>query len=319
MMQQIVDTHDQAAGVAVEESSLNLDWTAEARQLLDSEAMDDAVRSNVEFRAIKKARNEGMDKVELQHVQAFLAQTNSTDKPVAQVQTGCHWQAAALARLMKVPAGFMRDMSKKRVEDFAADQDVQDISLELVEQGLAVARSNMQENLQNKADKQRPAGTSAGRCPFANLTAAATQTSAAEFTPQQPDSVGPIVWELAARRRLENVPEGFCRDMTVRATEMIAGQQGLADISLQTVESVLGVFESGSVDVTESMGWTDDARERIARAPDMVRGMLIREIEAAASREQSSAVNSAVVEQVLSTWQSGGAFHLDPDDSRKPE
>jgi hypothetical protein len=107
--------------------------------------------------------------------------------------------------------------------------------------------------------------------------------------------------------------------MTVRATEMIAGQQGLDNIDLLTVESVLGVFTAGSEQVAESMDWSNAARERISRAPDMVRGMLIKEIEAATRRAEQADVSASMVEQVLAEWQNGGAFHLDPEDKRKPD
>ena len=347
MMQEIVDADAERTSTVDQHSeSLDLPWEPDARKLLDAAALAVSVRNNIEFRAIKKARSDGASLVKLQHLQPFLAQQDQQLRSEQVSLPSLHWQAAALARLMKVPEGFMREMSKKRIEDYAGACAAAEITLELAEQGLASARLNMQVNLQERSDASQPSGTSAGRCPFANLAAStgAVAPRPASLVERQTDctpvgeegrlsaqdslalvgEVGAgsdknsIEWEHHARQRLDSVPVGFCRSMTIRATEMIASQQGLSIINLQTVESVLGVFGSGSAQVIESLDWTDAARTRIERAPDMVRGMLIREIESAVSRDNKTTVEEVAVEGVLAQWQDGGAFHLDPGDSRQP-
>ncbi len=347
MMQEIVDADAERTSTVDQHSeSLDLPWEPDARKLLDAAALAVSVRNNIEFRAIKKARSDGASLVKLQHLQPFLAQQDQQLRSEQVSLPSLHWQAAALARLMKVPEGFMREMSKKRIEDYAGACAAAEITLELAEQGLASARLNMQVNLQERSDASQPSGTSAGRCPFANLAAStgAVAPRPASLVERQTDctpvgeegrlsaqdslalvgEVGAgsdknsIEWEHHARQRLDSVPVGFCRSMTIRATEMIASQQGLSIINLQTVESVLGVFGSGSAQVIVSLDWTDAARTRIERAPDMVRGMLIREIESAVSRDNKTTVEEVAVEGVLAQWQDGGAFHLDPGDSRQP-
>jgi len=70
--------------------------------------------------------------------------------------------------------------------------------------------------------------------------------------------------------------------------------------------------------VEETLPWSDEARERIARAPEMVRGMLVKEIEGWVARNHQTRVDAAAVQAVKTEWQKGGVFHLDPDDPRNP-
>ena len=126
-------------------------------------------------------------------------------------------------------------------------------------------------------------------------------------------------WEEDARIRLAAVPEGYCRDMTMRAVEAITARSGSRRIDLGSVEAVLDVFEQGSQQVSETLEWTEDARDLLARVPDMVRGMLIREIESAALRSGKSFVDGREVDAVRDQWLTGGAFHLDPTDPRGAE
>ncbi len=61
-------------------------------------------------------------------------------KPKSMETKELHWQAAAIARLMRVPEGIMRDSSRERIENYAREQGIAEITLEIVEQGLALAR-----------------------------------------------------------------------------------------------------------------------------------------------------------------------------------
>ena len=77
-------------------------------------------------------------------------------KVLRQVEPELHWQAAALARLMRVPEGSMRDKCKQSVEDFARQNGHREITLEVAGNALALLRSEMQ-------DGPKPAQ---GGCPF---------------------------------------------------------------------------------------------------------------------------------------------------------
>jgi nucleotide-binding universal stress UspA family protein len=108
-----------------------LRWSPDAVALLRG-VEDLAVRGTLSMRAEKKARQEGSSSVEAAHVRPFL-------------QARPHWHAAALARLMRVPQGFMRDRSRETIERHASENGHAEITLEVAEAGLALAR---------------------GRCPF---------------------------------------------------------------------------------------------------------------------------------------------------------
>jgi len=75
-------------------------------------------------------------------------------------------------------------------------------------------------------------------------------------------------------------------------------------------------FQAGSESAAERMEWDDAARGRIARAPEMVRGMLIREIEGWSRREGLERVSGEAVDAIKQIWAERGIFHLDPADPR---
>ena len=64
------------------------------------------------------------------------------------------------------------------------------------------------------------------------------------------------------------------------------------------------------------MEWDDEARQRIAKAPDMVRGMLVQEIEVWVKNQGGSRVDEAAVDVAKKRWQEQGVFHMAPDDPR---
>jgi hypothetical protein len=57
------------------------------------------------------------------------------------------WTADALPRILRVPAGFMRDKTQRRVEELAAERGASTIDLALVEDGIEHGRQMMAEML----------------------------------------------------------------------------------------------------------------------------------------------------------------------------
>jgi nucleotide-binding universal stress UspA family protein len=293
MMEEVVAAHD----------AKQMEWSPEARAQLDA-LTEAAVRDNLRLRAEKRARQDGLRRVEAAHVQAFVAGGAPGAAPAV------HWTAAALARLMRVPEGFMRDAARERIERHASERGAREITPEVAEEGLAQARKAMEGAM--RAAPLVPAGDAAdkprGKCPFAHLREAGPPATAA--------ANGAPAWSGAAATRLERVPAGFCRDMTRKAAETIARERGLASIDEAFVAEVLLTFEAGAREVAESLPWDDGARARIARAPEMVRGMLVKEIEGWTRRAGLGRVDEAAVDAVKGEWQRRGAFHLDPGDPR---
>jgi nucleotide-binding universal stress UspA family protein len=70
-----------------------------------------------------------------------------------------HWHGEAVERILRVPAGFMRNRTQDRIEALAAERGVEAVNLALVEDGIAVGRQMMEEMLRNQeAAKAAEAG-----------------------------------------------------------------------------------------------------------------------------------------------------------------
>jgi nucleotide-binding universal stress UspA family protein len=120
-----------------------LTWDDEAQNLLNT-ITDKSLRDNVSKRAEKKARQSKSKIVIKEHIVTFLENPDEKIKKL-------HWQTAALARLMRIPEGFMRDSSRKRIEELAHKQNNSEVDLKLVEEGLFLARQIMEKTvLSNK-------------------------------------------------------------------------------------------------------------------------------------------------------------------------
>ncbi len=323
-MQEIVDAHD--AGEL--KSPLNdkpIRWSDEATALLRT-VEDLSLRGNLSMRAEKKARSEKSATVDASHIRHFLQDSpgaETSEPSAAQQQSSSnaelHWQAAALARLMRVPEGFMREKSKQRIEDYALENNLTEITLETAEAGLAAARRAMEQamgggNQASTATTPAQQSDTAGnatqsKCPFASMMQQGPGQASENQTPE-------LNWQQEALDQLQRVPQGFCREMTIKAAESIARQSGCEEIDMKFVDQVMETFKSGAAAVSETMPWDSDARIRISRAPDMVRGMLIKEIEGWAQRNGDDRVDETAVEAVKQEWRARGVFHLDPDDHR---
>ncbi len=300
-----------------------LDWSSDAESLLN-QTEDSSVRNNLRKRAEKKARRQGATRVENKHLESFIAppaldtqnkvaETGSTIPGLAPHNPGVslHWQAAALARLMRVPEGFMRDTCRQSIEDYAVNQKDTEITLELAEAGLKKSRQAMEASMKNGVmPAGMPSNTAPGKCPFA---------TADEPVSSEGKQTSGISWSSEALQRLEQIPAGMSRDMTCKAVNAIAQKQDIHHIEQAFLESILTTFQSGSAEVSETLPWDTKARVLIERAPDMVRGMLIKEIEGWARRNQLERVTDTAVKTVKAEWQQKGFFHLAPDDPRYGE
>lgn len=60
------------------------------------------------------------------------------------------WNGEAVERILRVPAGFMRNRTQDRIEALAAERGGGAISLALVEEGIAIGRQMMEEMLKNQ-------------------------------------------------------------------------------------------------------------------------------------------------------------------------
>ncbi len=324
-MAQIVAAHE-AGELKRPSADGHLRWSNQARSLLLS-VEDLSLRGNLSMRAEKKARQDGSEVVDERHIANFLQAPqasvaedlpgNSRQRPPTGEAISVpqlNWQAAALARLMRVPQGYMRDASRERIEDYARGQGISEISLEVAEQGLTQARQAMEKAMQ-------PGGTAHAHTPGAETTTAGTQGTTPSSTPGVSQATASAMqaqtpWSADAEERLLSVPGGFCRDMTRKATATIAAGKCLAEINLAFLEQIMQTFEAGARGAVETLPWDEEARARIQRAPEMVQGMLVKEIEGWARRKGLGQVDESAVDAVKKQWQESGVFHLDPADPR---
>jgi hypothetical protein len=68
------------------------------------------------------------------------------------------WTQPAVNRLYRVPEGFMRDLTRTKIEEFAAQRQLTRITLETAEQGIEVGRQMMAEMIAgySKAKQEEP-------------------------------------------------------------------------------------------------------------------------------------------------------------------
>jgi nucleotide-binding universal stress UspA family protein len=309
-MAEIVAAHD-AGELRRDEVVTAMAWSDAAQTRLN-EIGDASLRDNVRLRAEKKARSERATTVVPAHVVVFLdsaaaPRATESERVPASGPGTLHWEAGALARLARVPEGFMRAASRQRIESHARQQGANTVTLDIVENGLAMARDAMAKEMATDDGDIAAPKSQQSKCPFSQMVGPLPAETTTDPAP---------AWTAEAVARLQEVPAGFCRTLTERAVETLALQNNLRHVDVEFMEQVLEVFKNGSQSVETTLSWEADARERIERAPDAVRGMLIKEIEAWARRHGLAKVDERAVRAIKREWQARGVFHLEPGDPR---
>ncbi len=111
-----------------------MEWTTAAQALLET-IEDPGQRESILMKAEKKARQSGTREVDVTHLRSFISVREETQDSEAKCpfnpsssdqisvtstdQPDIEWTREAKDRLEKVPAGFMRNMTQTRVEEFA--------------------------------------------------------------------------------------------------------------------------------------------------------------------------------------------------------
>lgn len=188
------------------------------------------------------------------------------------------WSEDARARLERVPEGFMRSAARRQVLGLAAERGAEKIELELVEEGLARGRAQMQ----------------------AAITGDAEAMGA---------SLSGMAWSEDARGRLAQVPEGFMRELTAQRVENFARQQGAEAITLELVEEKFEAWQRGGGEAEFTLPWDEAAAERVRRVPPVVRAQVISEIENNTRSAGLARVTEELFDQLVGEWKSGGDFH----------
>ncbi len=167
----------QEGGIAEEESmpGVSVKWSAEARDAL-REVTDAYLRRRAKARVEKYARSKRIPVITCQLAlpiiedavgreklgagwDTLLAKTTFEAAPSpssAANGSGFTWTEEATARLNRVPAGFMRDMTREEVERVATGRGVTVIDLAVCEDGIGHARETMNEVISGYISSKKP-------------------------------------------------------------------------------------------------------------------------------------------------------------------
>jgi nucleotide-binding universal stress UspA family protein len=168
----------QEGGVAEEESlpGVVVKWSADARDAL-REVTDGYLRRRAKARIEKYARSKKIPVITCSLALPMIEETVGRDKlgagwdtllaktkfepavaPAAAAESASvfTWTDDALARLNRVPAGFMRDMTREEVEKVATAKAVTHIDLAVCEEGIGHARETMNEVIAGYVSNKKP-------------------------------------------------------------------------------------------------------------------------------------------------------------------
>jgi len=207
-----------------------------------------------------------------------------------------HWSDEADEILQQVKDPSLRNNTKMRAEKRALTEKATTVKVEHI-LPFVVEPKTKKEQEQEQTSK----------CPFSSMGNAMSNSTESDIE---------LAWDADALSRLQQIPAGTSRSMTQKATNAIASQQGIEQVSLAFLEQILSIFTSGSMKVTKSMPWDIDAEAAIEKAPAMIQGMLVKEIEGYAQRENLLRINKVTVNLIKDKWNKEGQFHLDPTDPR---
>ncbi|OGL19877.1 MAG: hypothetical protein A3F92_06920 [Candidatus Rokubacteria bacterium RIFCSPLOWO2_12_FULL_71_22] len=170
---------NQEGGIEHEESlpGVEVKWSADARDAL-REVTDAYLRRRAKARVEKYARSKRIPVITCQLALPMIEETVGRDKlgsgwdtllartkfepaqapraDAAGTGAGFLWTEEATARLNRVPAGFMRDMTREEVERVAAAQGATTIDLAVCEDGIGRARETMNEVIAGYVSNKKP-------------------------------------------------------------------------------------------------------------------------------------------------------------------
>src|SRR2546423_10578771 len=167
----------QEGGIEEEEAlpGVQVKWSADARDAL-REVTDASLRRRAKAGIEKYARSRKTPVIPCQWALPMIEETVGRDKlgagwdtllaktkfepgepPASEATTtGRVWTAEATARLDRVPAGFMRDMTREEVERVATEKGATTVDLAICEEGIGHARQTMNEVIAGYVSQKKP-------------------------------------------------------------------------------------------------------------------------------------------------------------------
>jgi len=139
------------------------------------------------------------------------------------------------------------------------------------------------------------------RCPLHRHNGSEAATSEAQMP-----------WSDKAKQGLQRVPDGFMRSMTRRRVEAYAREHGHDQVREGDLAAKLNTWRSGSEAQQASLPWSSAAKEKLVRIPDVVRGMVMLEVERYVAAEGLEGVSAQSVQDAMEKWASEQTFHGAP-------
>lgn len=229
----------------------------------------------------------------LQLAECNLLVSHRRHEPAAEVvaRETMSWTEEAEARLARAPS-FVRRMARSAIIRHA------------LERGHTVVTAAIVDQATSELMPQMPGGAAPPR-PLPQHEEASGSAHAA------PEASGSLPWDDDAKALIDRVPAGFMQQIVAQRVELLARQRGLDRVTVELVRDKYDGWRKGSQEVTATLEWDEDAYEAIRKAPDIVRGMVIREVEAGAARDGVDRVTLAYVNDARRRWQLG-EFHAAP-------
>ncbi len=111
-----------------------------------------------------------------------------------------------------------------------------------------------------------------------------------------------ITWTSSARAILEEIPEGFMRNMTRWRIEADVRKKGIREIDPAVIEEKYIQWSQVSRKVERRLLWDDEAVSRMSRIPSFVRGTVVKEIETYVAEKGLPRVTAEILDEVTERW-----------------
>jgi hypothetical protein len=240
------------------------------------------------------------------------------------------WNDDAIGRLERVPEGFMRKAARNTVEEYAKENGFAEISLKIVEAGLAKSKEKMSAVFQERNPQEQSVNHDkkeefvrihaaekepyeCGLCGLVKFGSKPDQCPSCHFdefrmlTVEERKNISIsasliLEWDQDALDKLEIIPPGFMRQMTKCRVEHWARNCGAERVTFEVVEGKYRNWEEGARTSAMELEWSAEARSRLEKIPQFIRPLVGKEIEQKAKAFSKNLVDNEVMDEVILAW-----------------
>lgn len=244
------------------------------------------------------------------------------------------WASEAEERLNKVPEGFMRNMTRKRVEEHAAAKGIKDISFDVVIEVIESSRagmgsmmggdmSNMPSHVKDMLAGKEKEDISYYFCFVCNFAVAKDIPEKCPICGSGPEKFSllepqfrteahtmTLIWSVNAKKYLDKIPDGFRRTMSKNEIEAFTRRNGYKAVTMDVVDERLELWGSISKKMKSEMEWDSEVKERILKIPEHIRGMVVKEMESFAKKKGEVIVSIEALNSIREKWMDSKEFHV---------